>query len=53
LAGAPLSGRVAADPHATFTIPQPVSSLLVQRWTFRQDQVSAPELFGAPSRIPR
>ena len=53
LAGAPLSGRGAADPHATFTIPQPVSSLLVQRWTFRQDQVSAPELFGAPTRIPR
>jgi hypothetical protein len=53
LADAPVSGRVAADPRATFTIAQPVSSLLDQRWTFRQDQVSAPELFGASSRIPR
>jgi hypothetical protein len=53
LAGAAVSGRVATDPHATFTIAQPVSSLLVQRWTFRQDQVSAPGLFGAPSGMPR
>ena len=51
LAVLPHSGRtlqVARDPRATFTIAQPGQSLFDQRWTFRQSQLTAPELFGAP-----
>lgn len=51
LAGAPLTVQAARDPRATLTIAQPRQSLLDQRWTFRQSQVTAPELFGAPVRI--
>lgn len=51
LAGAPLTMQAARDPRATVTIAQPGQSLLDQRWTFRQSQVSAPELFGAPLRL--
>lgn len=50
LAGAPLTGQAARDPRATFTIAQPGQSLLDQRWTFRQSQVTSPELFGTPLR---
>lgn len=48
LAGAPRTLQAARDPHAVFTIAQPASALLAQRWTFSQRQVAAPELFGAP-----
>ena len=51
LAGAPLTMQAARDPRATFTIAQPGQSLFDQRWTFRQSQVAAPELFGAPVRF--
>lgn len=51
LAGAPLTMQAARDPRATVTIAQPGQSLLDQRWTFRQSQVAAPELFGAPLRL--
>jgi len=51
LAGAPLTMQAARDPRATLTIAQPGQSLLDQRWTFRQSQVMAPELFGAPLRV--
>jgi len=47
LSGASLSLQAARDPRATLTIPQPALSLLDQRWTFRQSQLAAPELFGA------
>lgn len=51
LAGAPLSLQAARDPRATLTIAQPGQSLFDQRWTFRQSQVTSPELFGAPVRF--
>lgn len=51
LAGAPLTVQAARDPRATLTIAQPGQSLLDQRWTFRQSQVTSPELFGAPVRL--
>jgi len=51
LAGAPLSLQAARGPRATLTIAQPATSLLGQRWTFRQSQLSAPELFGARVRV--
>ena len=50
LAGASLTAQAARDPRATLTIAQPGQSLLDQRWTFRQSQLTAPELFGAPVR---
>ena len=51
LAGAKLTAQAARDPRATFTIAQPGPSLFDQRWTFRQSQLMAPELFGAPVRL--
>ena len=51
LAGAPLTMQAARDPRATVTIAQPGQLLFDQRWTFRQSQVAAPELFGAPLRL--
>lgn len=51
LAGAKLTAQPSRDPRATFTIAQPGQSLFDQRWTFRQSQVMAPELFGAPVRL--
>ena len=51
LAGSRLTAQAARDPRATFTIAQPGESLFDQRWTFRQSQVMAPELFGAPVRL--
>ena len=51
LAGAPLSLQAARGPRATLTIAQPAASLLDQRWTFRQSQLMAPELFGAAGRL--
>ena len=50
LAGARLTVQAAREPRATLTIAQPGQSLLDQRWTFRQSQVTSPELFGAPLR---
>lgn len=47
LAGEQRTMQAARDPHATFTIPQPASQLLDQRWTFRQTQLTTPELIGA------
>ncbi len=51
LAGAPLTLQTARDPRATLTIAQPGRSLFDQRWTFRQSQTMAAELFGAPVRL--
>ena len=51
LAGAQRTAQAARDPRATLTIAQPGPSLFDQRWTFRQSQVTAPELFGAPVRF--
>ena len=51
LAGSPLTAQAARNPRATFTIAQPGQSLFDQRWTFRQSQTMAPELFGAPVRL--
>ena len=51
LAGAALTVQAARDARATLTIAQPGQSLLDQRWTFRQSQLTAPELFGAPMRM--
>lgn len=53
LAGARLTVQAARDPRAALTIAQPGQSLFDQRWTFRQSQVSSPELFGAPARWER
>jgi hypothetical protein len=48
LAGSPFTAHVARDPSATFTIPEAASRVLAKQWTFRQSQMSAPEIFGAP-----
>jgi hypothetical protein len=53
LAGAPMTLDVSRDPHATFTIAQPASELMAQRWTFSQKQLESPELLGAPSNSAR
>ena len=49
----PLTVQAARDPRATLTIAQPGASLLSQRWTFRQSQLTAPEIFGAPVSVIR
>jgi hypothetical protein len=49
----PLTVQAARDPRATLTIAQPGASLLSQRWTFRQSQLTAPEIFGAPVSVSR
>ena len=53
LAGGPMAVVVARDPRATYTISQPASSILKQRWTFSQRQLSPPEIFGAPPELRR
>jgi len=53
LAGSPRTVQAARDPRATFTIAQPASALLAQRWTFSQTQLAPPELFGVPVRVGR
>lgn len=47
LAGAPASLQAARDRRTTFSLAQPASQLLAQRWTFRKTALSSPELFGA------
>jgi hypothetical protein len=49
LAGTPLTAHAARDPRATFTIAEPATKLLVQRWTFVQTQLSSAEIRGAPA----
>jgi hypothetical protein len=53
LAGSPFTAHVARDPRATFTIPEAASGVLAKQWTFRQSQLSAPEIFGAPGPVGR
>jgi hypothetical protein len=53
LEGASLSMDAAHDPHATFTIAQPASELLSQRWTFSQRQLALPEILGTPGNFSR
>ena len=53
LAGSPFTAHVARDPHATFTIPEAASRVLAKEWTFRQSQVSAPEIFSRPGPLGR
>jgi hypothetical protein len=40
LAGANPTGRVAADPRAVTTIPEPMATILSQRWTFTSTQAT-------------
>jgi len=42
-----LPALAARDPRAVFTISQPTASIVSQRWTFAQRQMSPPEIFGA------
>ena len=53
LAGAPLSVQAARDPRAAFTIAQPASSILSQRWTFSRRQLASPEVLGVRANIGR
>ena len=46
LADSRVTLNAASDPRATFTIAQPASALMSQRWTFTQRQLASPELFG-------
>ena len=46
LAGTVRTAQAARDPRATFTLAQPVSSLLAQRWMFQKTQLASPQLFG-------
>lgn len=47
LANLPYSAQAARDPRTTFTIAQPVSQLLAQRWAFWQRHSAPAEIFGA------
>ena len=47
LANTLYSAQAARDPRTTFTIAQPVSQLLTQRWAFWQRQSGPAEIFGA------
>jgi hypothetical protein len=47
LAGAPLSLQAARDPGATFSLAEPASGLLAQRWTFRKTPLASAEIFGS------
>ena len=50
LADAPRSLQAARDPRAIFSLAEPASQLLAQRWTVRKTPLAAPEIFGA--RLP-
>lgn len=50
LADSHWSVQAARDPRATFSLPEPASQLLAQRWTFRKTPLSSPEIFGARVR---
>jgi hypothetical protein len=45
--GDPMSVQGARDPRAIVTIAQPVSQLLLQRWTFVQGQGRTPQVLAA------
>jgi hypothetical protein len=53
LAGAPRSLQAARDPRATFSLAQPASQLLAQRWTFRKTPLASPEILGARVELGR
>ena len=44
--GSPVSAQAERDPRAVFAIAQPVSSVWMQRWTFRQPAAAALQLEG-------
>lgn len=46
LAGERLTVRAALDPHATYTIMQPMKSILSQQWRFAEGQVSPERLWN-------
>ena len=46
LTGERLTLQAARDPRATFTIAQPASTILTQRWMFAQGQLTALRLSG-------
>jgi hypothetical protein len=50
LADATRSLQAARDPRTTFSLAEPASGLLAQRWTFRKTPLSSPEILGA--RVP-
>ena len=47
LADAPRTLQAARDPRATFSLTEPASRLLAQRWTFTKTPLASPEIFGA------
>lgn len=53
LADAPRSLQAARDPRATFSLSEPVSRLVTQRWTFRKTPLASPEIFGARVKLNR
>lgn len=53
LADAPISVDPAHDPNSTFTIVQPVASLVAQQWTFNWTPLASPEIRGAPTSVGR
>lgn len=46
VAGSPPSLQVARDPRASFTVAQPASELVLQRFSFWQRQLGSPQLLG-------
>jgi hypothetical protein len=44
--GAQLSAQAERDPRAVFAYAQPMSEILLQRWTFRQPEAAALQLEG-------
>lgn len=53
LAGAQRTLQVSQNPRATFTIAQPATQVISQRWTFRQTQLAEPEIFGVRAKLGR
>jgi hypothetical protein len=47
LTGSGFTVQAARDPRATFTIAQPAASMVAQRWTFSQRQLSTPEILSS------
>ena len=52
IAGGPMSVQAAYDRRATYTIAQPATELLSQRFTFAQGQLASPRIIAMP-RAPR
>jgi hypothetical protein len=48
LVGERINPQVARDPRATFTIAQPASAIVSQRWTFMHGQIVSLGLGGRP-----